>query len=92
MVNGPGPGIVPESVVRAAGAVPSQWADGGEAHAAVAAARRAFESSPWSWDRSRTGLYAHTALAARCDAAEAHGVHSLGAFSVPRSLEPSSDG
>jgi betaine-aldehyde dehydrogenase len=47
-------GTVLESVNPATGAVLGQWADGGEAEAraAVAAARRAFETSSWSRDRS----------------------------------------
>jgi betaine-aldehyde dehydrogenase len=49
-----GSGAVSESVNPATGAVLGQWADGGEAEAraAVAAARRAFETSPWTRDRS----------------------------------------
>jgi len=49
-----GSGTVSESVNPATGAVLGQWADGGEAEAraAVAAARRAFDTSPWSRDRS----------------------------------------
>jgi betaine-aldehyde dehydrogenase len=49
-----GSGAVLESINPATGAVLGQWADGGEAEAraAVAAARRAFETSPWSRDRS----------------------------------------
>ena len=49
-----GSGTVSESVNPATGAVLGQWADGGEAEAraAIAAARRAFETSPWSRDRS----------------------------------------
>ncbi len=49
-----GSGIVKESVNPATGAVLGRWADGGEdeARAAIAAARRAFETSPWSRDRS----------------------------------------
>ena len=47
-------GIVKESVNPATGAVLGRWADGGEdeARAAIGAARRAFETSPWSRDRS----------------------------------------
>ncbi len=46
---------VSESVNPATGAVLGRWADGGEAEAraAIAAARRAFSTSAWSWDRSR---------------------------------------
>jgi betaine-aldehyde dehydrogenase len=49
-----GSGTVSESVNPATGAVLGQWADGGEAEAraAIAAARRAFQTSPWSRDRS----------------------------------------
>src|SRR5579871_6747624 len=48
-----GSGTVAESVNPATGAVLGRWADGGEAEAraAVAAARRAFDTSPWSRDR-----------------------------------------
>jgi acyl-CoA reductase-like NAD-dependent aldehyde dehydrogenase len=48
-----GSGTVLESVNPATGAVLGRWADGGEAEAraAVAAARRAFDTSPWSRDR-----------------------------------------
>jgi hypothetical protein len=49
-----GSGAVLESVNPATGAVLGRWADGGEAEAraAIAAARRAFETSPWSRDRN----------------------------------------
>ena len=49
-----GSGTVSESVNPATGAVLGRWADGGEAEAraAVAAARRAFDTSPWPRDRS----------------------------------------
>jgi betaine-aldehyde dehydrogenase len=45
---------VSESINPATGAVLGRWADGGEteAAAAIAAARRAFDTSPWSRDRS----------------------------------------
>jgi len=45
---------VSESINPATGEVLGRWADGGEAEAraAVAAARRAFETSPWPRDRS----------------------------------------
>src|ERR1700740_2878288 len=45
---------VSESIKPATGAILGQWADGGEAEAraTIAAARRAFESTPWSRDRS----------------------------------------
>jgi hypothetical protein len=46
--------MVSESVNPVTGAVLGQWADGGqtEPRAAIAAARRAFDASPWSQDRS----------------------------------------
>jgi betaine-aldehyde dehydrogenase len=49
-----GSDTVSESVNPATGVVLGQWADGGEAEAraAIAAARRAFETSPWSRDPS----------------------------------------
>jgi acyl-CoA reductase-like NAD-dependent aldehyde dehydrogenase len=49
-----GSGAVSESVNPATGAVLGRWADGGEAEAraAVAAARHAFDTSPWSRDPS----------------------------------------
>jgi len=49
-----GSGTISESVNPATGAVLGQWANGGEAEAraAIAPARRAFETSPWSRDRS----------------------------------------
>jgi delta 1-pyrroline-5-carboxylate dehydrogenase len=49
-----GSGAVSESINPATGAVLGRWADGGEAEAraAVAAARRAFDTSSWSRDRS----------------------------------------
>jgi betaine-aldehyde dehydrogenase len=49
-----GSGTVSESVNPATGAVLGRWADGGEAEAraAIAAARRAFDTSAWSRDRS----------------------------------------
>src|SRR5580658_673676 len=45
---------VSESINPATGAVLGTWADGGEAEAraAIAAARRAFDSSVWSRDRA----------------------------------------
>jgi acyl-CoA reductase-like NAD-dependent aldehyde dehydrogenase len=56
---------VSESVNPATGAVLGRWADGGqaEARAAIAAARRAFDASPWSRDR---GLR-HRALSEMAD-------------------------
>src|SRR5580704_5275296 len=49
-----GSDTVSESINPATGAVLGQWADGGEdqARAAIAAARRAFGTSPWSRDRT----------------------------------------
>jgi betaine-aldehyde dehydrogenase len=49
-----GSGPVKNSINPANGAVLGRWADGGEAEAraAIAAARRAFDTSPWSRDRS----------------------------------------
>src|ERR1700738_1698759 len=49
-----GSGTISESINPAPGAVLGRWADGGEAEAraAIAAARRAFDTSPWSRDRS----------------------------------------
>ena len=63
-------GTVSESVNPATGAVLGQWADGGEAEAraAIAAARRAFETTPWSRDRSLR----HRALTEMADRFDAH--------------------
>src|SRR5579859_817067 len=49
-----GSGTVVESVNPATGAVLGRWADGGEAEAraSIAAARHAFDTSPWSRDPS----------------------------------------
>jgi betaine-aldehyde dehydrogenase len=65
-----GAGPVSESVNPATGAVLGQWADGGEAEAraAVAAARRAFDTSPWPRDR---GLR-HRVLSELADRFDAH--------------------
>src|SRR5580698_2070552 len=65
-----GSGTVSESVNPATGAVLGRWADGGEAEAraAIAAARRAFETSPWSRDRSLR----HRALNELADRFDAH--------------------
>src|SRR3984957_17672416 len=65
-----GSGTVSESVNPATGAVLGRWADGGEAEAraAIAAARRAFESTPWSRDRSLR----HRALNEMADRFDAH--------------------
>src|SRR5260370_272542 len=52
--EGLGYGPVGEPINPATGAVLGRWAAGGEAEAraALAAARRAFDTSPWSRDRS----------------------------------------
>ena len=65
-----GSDTVSESINPATGAVLGQWADGGEAEAraAVAAARRAFETSPWSRDRS----LGHRVLNEMADRFDAH--------------------
>jgi betaine-aldehyde dehydrogenase len=65
-----GSDTVSESINPATGAVLGRWADGGEAEAraAVAAARRAFDTSPWSRDRSLR----HRALNEMADRFEAH--------------------
>jgi betaine-aldehyde dehydrogenase len=65
-----GSGTVSESVNPATGAVLGRWADGGEAEAraAIAAARRAFDTSPWSRDRSLR----HRALNEMADRFDAH--------------------
>src|SRR5580692_314387 len=65
-----GSGTVSESVNPATGAVLGQWADGGEAEAraAIAAARRAFDASPWSRDRSLR----HRVLNEMADRFDAH--------------------
>jgi len=65
-----GSGPVKESINPATGAVLGQWADGGEAEAraAIAAARRAFETSPWSRDRSLR----HRVLNEMADRFDAH--------------------
>jgi betaine-aldehyde dehydrogenase len=65
-----GSGSVSESINPATGEVLGRWADGGEAEAvaAVAAARRAFESTLWSRDR---GLR-HRALSEMADRFDAH--------------------
>src|SRR6201996_4706302 len=72
-----GSGTVSESVNPATGAVLGQWADGGEAEAraAVAAARRTFETSAWSRDR---GLR-NRALSEMADRFDAH-ADELGAL------------
>ena len=65
-----GSDTVSESINPATGAVLGRWADGGEAEAraAVAAARRAFDTSPWSRDRSLR----HRALNEMADRFDAH--------------------
>ena len=65
-----GSGTVSESVNPATGAVLGRWADGGEAEAraAIAAARRAFDTSPWSRDRSLR----HRVLNEMADRFDAH--------------------
>ena len=65
-----GSGTVSESVNPATGAVLGRWADGGEAEAraAIAAARRAFDTSPWSRDPSLR----HRALSEMADRFDAH--------------------
>ena len=72
-----GSSTVSESVNPATGAVLGQWADGGEAEAraAIAAARRAFETSPWSRDRTLR----HRALSEMADRFDAH-ADELGAL------------
>jgi betaine-aldehyde dehydrogenase len=64
-----GSGTVSESVNPATGEVLGQWADGGEAEAraAIAAARHAFDTSPWSRDRGLRNR-ALIEMAARFDA------------------------
>src|SRR5579859_420559 len=61
---------VSESINPATGDVLGRWADGGEveARAAVAAARRAFDTSPWSRDR----MLRHKALSEMADRFDAH--------------------
>jgi betaine-aldehyde dehydrogenase len=72
-----GSGTVSESVNPATGAVLGRWADGGEAEAraAIAAARRAFETPPWSRDRSLR----YRALSEMADRFDAH-ADELGAL------------
>jgi betaine-aldehyde dehydrogenase len=61
---------ISESINPATGAVLGKWADGGEveARAAVAAARRAFETSPWARDRALR----NRALSEMADRFDAH--------------------
>ena len=65
-----GSDTVSESINPATGAVLGRWPDGGEAEAraAIAAARRAFDTSPWSRDRSLR----HRALNEMADRFAAH--------------------
>ncbi len=65
-----GSDTVSESINPATGQVLGRWADGGEAEAraAVAAARRAFDTSLWSRDRSLR----HKALTEMADRFDAH--------------------
>jgi acyl-CoA reductase-like NAD-dependent aldehyde dehydrogenase len=72
-----GSDIVKESVNPATGVVLGRWADGGEAEAraAIAAARRAFETSAWSRDRSLR----NRALSEMADRFDAH-ADELGAL------------
>ena len=72
-----GSGTVSESINPATGAALGRWADGGEAEAraAIGAARRAFDASPWSRDR---GLR-HRALSELADRFDAH-AEQLGAL------------
>jgi len=63
-----GSDAVSESINPATGAVLGRWADGGEAEAraAIAAARRAFDATPWSRDRRLVTLR-HAAAQALTD-------------------------
>jgi betaine-aldehyde dehydrogenase len=72
-----GSDTVSESINPATGAVLGQWADGGEAEAraAIAAARRAFDTSPWSRDRALR----HRALSEMADRFDVH-ADELGAL------------
>src|SRR5580704_2358985 len=72
-----GSGPVKESINPATGVVLGQWADGGEdqARAAIAAARRAFDTSPWCRDR----VLRHRALSEMADRFDAH-ADELGAL------------
>src|ERR1700680_1098024 len=75
-------GAVSESVSPATGAVLGQWADGGEAEAraAIAAARRAFDISPWSRDR----ILRHRALIEMADRFDARAGREDHLPAVPR--------
>src|SRR5580704_1946652 len=72
-----GSDTVSESVNPATGAVLGQWADGGEAEAraAIAAARRAFDTTSWSRDR----VLRHQVLGEMADRFDAH-ADELGAL------------
>src|SRR5580698_5513874 len=72
-----GSGTVSESINPATGAVLGRWADGGEAEAraAIAAARRAFDTTSWSGDR----VLRHRALSEMADRFDAH-ADELGAL------------
>jgi acyl-CoA reductase-like NAD-dependent aldehyde dehydrogenase len=61
---------VSESINPATGELLGRWADGGEpeARAAIAAARRVFDGSPWSRDRNLR----HQALSEMADRFDAH--------------------
>ena len=65
-----GSDTVSESINPATGEVLGRWTDGGEAEAraAIAAARRAFDTSLWSRDRSLR----HKALSEMADRFDAH--------------------
>jgi betaine-aldehyde dehydrogenase len=72
-----GSGTVSESINPATGVVLGRWTDGGEAEArtAIAAARRAFDTAPWSRDR----VLRHRALSEMADRFDAH-ADELGAL------------
>jgi betaine-aldehyde dehydrogenase len=72
-----GSGTVSESINPATGAVLGRWTDGGEAEAraAIAAARRAFDTASWSRDR----VLRHRALSEMADRFHAH-ADELGAL------------
>jgi betaine-aldehyde dehydrogenase len=72
-----GSGTVSESIDPATGAVLGRWADGGEAEAcaAIAAARRAFDTTSWSQDR----VLRHRVLGEMADRFDAH-ADELGAL------------
>jgi betaine-aldehyde dehydrogenase len=76
---------VSESINPATGAVLGRWADGGEAEAraAVAAADRAFESTPWPRDRTLR----HQALSEMADRFDAH-ADELGRLVIQENGKP----